>query len=112
MPEPDHGSSRPPPAPPSAASPADDEWRPSATDESLRAVSYRARRGLQIAREVRTEQEELRGAISSLAANVGRLTGAVDAVQRLVAWALGIVGALAVAGAALKIWAWISTLHH
>lgn len=106
----EHESSRPPP-PPSAA-PHDDGWRPAEGDDSDRAVAWRARRGLAVAREVRAEQVELRGAISSLAANVGRLTGAVDAVQRLVAWALGIVGALAVAGAALKIWAWISTLHH
>lgn len=108
----EHESSRPPPAPASSAKPHDDGWRPAEHDDSARAMDFRSRRALHVAREVRAETEELRESIRSLATNVGRLTGAVDAVQRLVAWALGIVGALAVAGAALKIWAWISTLHH
>ena len=112
MPEPDHKTTSSRPPPPSVAAPHDDGWRPSESDDSPRAVAWRSRRGLTVAREVRAEQIELRESIKSLATNVGRLTGAVDAVQRLVAWALGIVGALAVAGAALKIWAWISTLHH
>lgn len=105
-----HESSRPPPPP--SAQPRDNGWRPAEDDDTTRAVAWRARRGLAVAREVRAETEELRGAIASLAKNVGNLTGAVDGVKRLVSWALGIVGALAVAGAAMKLWAWISTLHH
>ncbi len=109
--EPHHESSRPPPPPPSVKV-HDNGWRPAEDDDTTRAVAWRARRGLAVAREVRAETEELRESIRSLAKNVGSLTGAVNGVKRLVSWALGIVGALAVAGGAMKLWAWISTLHH
>ncbi len=111
----EHESSRPPPPPPPplpSAKPRDNGWRPAEDDDGPRAVAWRARRAVTVAREVRAEQEELRAAIGSLAVNVGALTGAVDGVKRLAAWALGIVGSLAVAGLAIKIWVWISTLPH
>ena len=107
-----HESSKPPPPSSPIVPPRDDGWRPAETDDTPRAVAWRARRGLTVAREVRAEAEELRTAIKDLSANVGGLTGAVDGVKKLLRWALGIVGALALAGATREVWIWLSTLHH
>ena len=95
-----------------AAPDRDKGWRPADDDDSARAVAWRARRAHLGVKEIRAEHTEFRAAITSLSANVGSLTGAVDGVKKLLRWALGIVGALALVGAARLFWDWLSTLHH
>lgn len=105
-----HESSRPPPPP--SAKPRDNGWRPADDDDSPRAVAWRSRHGLDIAREARGEVAQLKGSIDSLATNVGALTGAVNSVKGLTAWALRIIGAAAVLGGAKLAWDWLAGLHH
>lgn len=104
--EPHHESSKPPPlSSPHEGTHVDDGWRPRNDDDSARAVAYRARYGHNGVKSLRVE-------IAKLAESVGGLTGAVEAVKKLLIWTLRIIGALMVAGAAKLLWDWISTLHH
>ena len=93
--------------PPASKGAHDDGAWPADTDDSPWATAKRARRALEIARELRDDFKELRASIDSLSASVGTLTGAIGSTRSLISWALRLVG-----GAAAKIWIWLSTLHH
>lgn len=121
----DHAGSTPPRSPlpptperqPTGSGPAvDDGWTPGHGDESHRAVAWRARTALRRA-------DRALHSLASLGASVDRLDGTITtwsetwgarwaAAGRVLRWAAGIVGALALAGAARAVWIWLSTLHH
>lgn len=98
--------------PPASAQPRDDGWRPAEDDDGDKAVAWRARRGLDIARSLRVEIKDLRTSIDSLSLSVGTLTGVVNATKGLFAWMIRIIGTSAVLGIAAWIWSYVSTLHH
>jgi len=111
---PAHDSDRPPasvatptepPAPAHEGTHIDDGWRPRNDDDGPRAVAYRARYGHNGVKSLRVE-------IASLANSVGGLTKAVEAVKKLLLWAMAILGAASVIEAGRLFWAWLSTLHH
>ncbi len=102
--------------PPASEADPDGGWRPAHDDSGPRATAHRARRALRISVENRADITKLRESVDKLSQTIEDFSA--DLSER---WGAAVrfgkfIGApivlLSVTGAAIKLWSWLSTLHH